>query len=80
MNQAFAAALCDWTQSGAVATEMLCIEDVLDHVVHPVVRDGNRVLLIVLDGMSWEDCWTTSKMEQRKKPRDPVRHAPMAVD
>ena len=32
MNQAFAAALCDWTQSGAVATELLLIEDVLAHV------------------------------------------------
>jgi hypothetical protein len=29
MNQAFAATLCDWTQSGAVATDILLIEDVL---------------------------------------------------
>lgn len=56
MNQAFAAALCDWTQSGAVATDILLIEDVLVHVVRPVVQSGNRVLLVVLDGMSWPVC------------------------
>jgi len=56
MNQAFAAALCDWTQSGAVATELLLIEDVLAHVVRPVVQSGNGVLLVVLDGMSWPVC------------------------
>lgn len=83
MNQAFAAALCDWTQSGAVATEMLLIEDILAHVVRPVVQSGNRVLLVVLDGMSWPVChelladvrqhhWAEMTLSALGEPPEPV--------
>jgi hypothetical protein len=55
-NRAFARSLADWTSAGATAPELCGVEDVLARVVAPVAGADNRVLLIVLDGMSWAVC------------------------
>ena len=52
----FAIGLADWTSSGGKSPAVIGVEDVLDSVVAKVAGDGNRVLLIVLDGMSWAVC------------------------
>ncbi len=55
-NRAFASALADWTSVGSTAKEVCGVEDVLTRVVAKVAGADNRVLLIVLDGMSWAVC------------------------
>jgi hypothetical protein len=52
-NRAFAAALAGWTVSGSNPGEVLRVEDVLERVVAPATGTAERVLLLVLDGMSW---------------------------
>jgi hypothetical protein len=52
----FAIGLADWTSSGLKNSTTIGVEDVLDSVVAKVAAAGNRVLLIVLDGMSWAVC------------------------
>jgi hypothetical protein len=52
-NLAFAAALADWTASGSNPGEILRVEDVLERVVAPAAVAAERVLLLVLDGLSW---------------------------
>ncbi|MFO0877865.1 MAG: BREX-2 system phosphatase PglZ [Gemmataceae bacterium] len=55
-NRAFAQALADWTSSGSTSGEVHGVEDVLSRVVARVAGADNRVLLVVLDGMSWAVC------------------------
>ncbi|MCK8676027.1 BREX-2 system phosphatase PglZ [Streptomyces lichenis] len=53
IDRSFAERLAGWTAAGSGPGTMLIVEDFLDRVVGPVVRDGGRrVLLIVVDGMS----------------------------
>jgi hypothetical protein len=54
-SQAFAKALADWTSVGSKFAGLCGVEDVLEQIVAKVAAD-NRVLLIVLDGMSWAVC------------------------
>jgi hypothetical protein len=55
-NRVFAQALANWTSVGSTAKEVCAVENVLSHFVAKVAEAGNRVLLIVLDGMSWAVC------------------------
>ena len=55
-NHAFARSLADWASVGSAAKDIFGVEDVLTQVVAPVAGADNRVLLIVLDGMSWAVC------------------------
>ena len=55
-NRAFAVSLADWTSVGSDARGVCGVEDVLAQVVAKVAGPENRVLLIVLDGMSWAVC------------------------
>ena len=55
-NRAFASSLADWTSTGSTADDICGVEDVLSRVVAEVAGADNRVLLIVLDGMSWAVC------------------------
>jgi hypothetical protein len=48
-NKAFADAL----RQAARPAGVVLVEDALERVVIPLVRDGHRVLLAVLDGLSW---------------------------
>lgn len=53
LDRVFAERLADWTAAGTPSGSMLTVEQVLDQVVAPLVRTGERpVLLVVLDGMS----------------------------
>lgn len=54
-NRRFGQALADWTAVGSKAAGVCGVEDVLETVVAGVAAD-NRVLLVVLDGMSWAVC------------------------
>ena len=53
---AFATGLADWISAGSKSPKIIGVEDVLEQVVSKVAESGNRVLLIVLDGMSWAVC------------------------
>ncbi len=55
-NRAFASSLADWTSVGSTIKDICGVEDVLSQVVAKVAEADNRVLLIVLDGMSWAVC------------------------
>jgi hypothetical protein len=55
-NQAFAKALANWTSVGSKFLGINGVEDVLSNIVAKIVESNNRVLLIVLDGMSWAVC------------------------
>ena len=55
-SHAFAKSLADWTAVGSKQAGVLGVEDVLGDVVSKVVDVGNKVLLVVLDGMSWAVC------------------------
>lgn len=55
-NRTFARSLADWTSVGSTAKDICGVEDVLAQVVAKVAGADNRVLLIVLDGMSWAVC------------------------
>ncbi len=52
----FAIGLADWCSSGSTNAKIIGVENVLEKVVAKVVESDNRVLLIVLDGMSWAVC------------------------
>lgn len=56
LSEGFAKSLADWSAVGSKAAGVLGVEDVLSKVVSEVVEAGNRVLLVVLDGMSWAIC------------------------
>jgi hypothetical protein len=55
-NHAFAKALVNWTSVGSKFIGICGVEDVLSNVVAKIVEADNRVLLVVLDGMSWAVC------------------------
>jgi hypothetical protein len=55
-NRAFAQSLANWTSVGSTAKDVCGVEDVLSHFVARVAEAGNRILLILLDGMSWAVC------------------------
>jgi hypothetical protein len=55
-NQRFARLLCDWTATGSTFADVCGVENVLPHFVSKIAGANNRVLLIVLDGMSWAVC------------------------
>ncbi|MFO7905680.1 MAG: BREX-2 system phosphatase PglZ [Planctomycetota bacterium] len=56
LNRTFAKSLADWSAVGSSDSGVLGVEDVLGQVVSRVVQADNRVLLVVLDGMSWAVC------------------------
>jgi hypothetical protein len=51
-DRQFAELLAEVTAADAVPGRMLQVEDVLDRVVRPILDAGQRVLLLVVDGMS----------------------------
>ena len=55
-NQAFAKALANWTSVGSKSLGISGVEDVLSNIVAKIVESNNRVLFVVLDGMSWAVC------------------------
>jgi hypothetical protein len=55
-NRTFARGLADWTATGSTFTDVLGVEQVLSQFVAPIVAAENRVLVVVLDGMSWPVC------------------------
>ena len=55
-NQLFAKALANWTSLGSKFLGINGVEDVLSKIVARIVESNNRVLLIILDGMSWAVC------------------------
>lgn len=55
-NQKFAQSLADWTSTGSTSSEVCGVEDVLSNYVGKIAGENNRVLLVVLDGMSWAVC------------------------
>ena len=55
-NQTFAKSLTDWTATGSTFKDVCGVEDVLSEFVAKIAAANNRVLLVVLDGMSWAVC------------------------
>ena len=55
-NQTFAKSLADWTATGSTFKDVLGVEQVLSQFVAKIAEAGNRILLVVLDGMSWPVC------------------------
>lgn len=56
ISHSFAMSLADWSSVGSKDGGVLGVEDVLGTIVSKVVDVGNKVLLVVLDGMSWAIC------------------------
>lgn len=54
--ESFAKGLADWSSVGSTDIGVIGVEHVLENVVAKVVAQKNKVLLIVLDGMSWAVC------------------------
>ena len=52
----FAKGLADWSSVGSTSIGVIGVEHVLEEVIAKVVAQKNRVLMIVLDGMSWAVC------------------------
>lgn len=52
----FAKGLADWASVGSTSIGVMGVEHVLEEIVAKVVAQKNRVLMIVLDGMSWAVC------------------------
>jgi hypothetical protein len=52
----FAIGLADWCSSGSTNAQIIGVENVLEAVIAKIVQANNRVLMIVLDGMSWAVC------------------------
>ena len=55
-SKEFAVGLADWCSSGSQNAAIIGVEHVLEQVVAKAVQANNRVLLVVLDGMSWAVC------------------------
>jgi len=83
MSHTFAKSLADWSAVGSKEAGVLGVEDVLSKVVGRVVEQGNRVLLVVLDGMSWAVChelledirqdhWFETTLDESSTPPAPV--------
>ena len=82
-NHLFAVSLADWVGVGSGSAGAWGVEDVAAHVVANVVGAGNRVLLVVLDGMSWAIChellddlrhehWSLATLDESAAPPRPV--------
>jgi hypothetical protein len=82
-NRRFAESLADWTSSGTGSSGVLGVEDVIPKLLFKVVEAGNRVLLLVLDGMSWAVChellddlrrehWSLATPDKSSTPPQPV--------
>jgi hypothetical protein len=82
-SQAFAKTLADWTSVGSKFAGITGVEDVLPQIVAKVAEADNRVLLIVLDGMSWAVChellddirrehWFEATLDESSLPPLPV--------
>ncbi len=82
-NRLFATSLADWTVAGSDSQGVMTVEDVIPKLLFNVVEAGNRVLLIVLDGMSWAVChellddirdehWFLATIEESTEPPKPV--------
>jgi hypothetical protein len=82
-NKLFAGSLSGWTSVGSDSPEVRGVEDVISDVVFKVAKAGNRVLLIVLDGMSWAIChellddlrrdhWYLATLDDSMEPPRPV--------
>ncbi len=54
-SRRFADGLADWTRSGAPASGLIGVENVLSEQLAPVAK-LNPVLMIVMDGLSWAVC------------------------
>jgi hypothetical protein len=54
--KAFAKGLADWTSVGSTDIGVIGVEHVLDRVAAQVASQKNKVLMVVLDGMSWAVC------------------------
>jgi hypothetical protein len=52
----FATGLSDWCSSGSMNTNIIGVEHVLEQVIAKIARANNKVLMVVLDGMSWAVC------------------------
>ncbi len=55
-NRSFAQSLANWTSVGSTLNDVCGVEEVLSQFVAKIAGVDNRVLLIVLDGMSWPVC------------------------
>lgn len=55
-NEAFAKSLSDWTSTGTTSNAVCGVEGVLSQFIVPIAQADNKVLLILLDGMSWAVC------------------------
>lgn len=82
-NRSFALSLADWAAVGSSTTGVWGVEDVLAQAIAPIVEAGNRVLLVVLDGMSWAVChellddlrhehWSPATPDESGAPPRPV--------
>ena len=82
-NHTFARSLTDWTSVGSTAGEVRGVEDVMAQVVARIAEADNRLLLIVLDGMSWAVChelledirrdhWFDATTDESSSPPIPV--------
>lgn len=83
LTETFVRSLADWTAVGSKEAGVLGVEDVLSKVVSKVVEANNRVLLVVLDGMSWalchelledirQDHWFEATLDESNTPPAPV--------
>lgn len=83
ISRSFAKSLADWSSVGSKQAGVLGVEDVLSQVVSKVVEAGNRVLFVVLDGMSWAIChelledirqdhWFEATLDETNTPPIPV--------
>ena len=83
LSDTFATSLSDWSAVGSKEAGVLGVEDVLSNVVSKVVEANNRVLLVVLDGMSWAVChelledirqdhWFEATLDESNTPPPPV--------
>lgn len=55
-SEKFAKGLADWSSVGSTDIGVIGVEHALEEVVAEVVTQKSRVLMIVLDGMSWAVC------------------------
>ena len=55
-SKGFATGLADWCSSGSKNAKIIGVENVLEEIIAKIVEENNRVLMIVLDGMSWAVC------------------------
>lgn len=83
LSKTFATSLADWSAVGSKNAGVLGVEDVLSKVVSKVVGANNRVLLVVLDGMSWAVChellddirqdhWFEATLDESNTPPLPI--------